>query len=307
MNTKVKHGIKKSQKVSHLRENPNAGNKPTASEVQIPVRIPHDNLSYSTLISINEGKSTGSGFRLKIEGKNYLITAKHVLYDRHEQIYGRTLILTCHSPDKNATSPWIFSIDLQSAVVLRSKTHDVVAILIGENKPIDGFDHVTPLKNLQHESKRPTSLVPEPYVDVIKVGDGFAVSVDIEALGKLESISLASDVYLMGYPTSLGMRNNQFYDFTKPLIRKGIVAGFDISKSSFVIDCFSFPGNSGGPVVEHCADGFFRVVGVVSKYIPYETKWHSNRGDVINTDIANSGYTVCVAMDEVISLFKKTI
>lgn len=275
--------------------------------VNIPLRIPHDNLSYSTLISINEGKSTGSGFRLKIGGENYLITAKHVIFDRHDQLYGETLVLTFHSPDRNTTLPWIFGIDMHSAKILRSEKYDVVAILIGKNIPIDGFDHVTPLKQLQNESKRPTSLALEPYVRSIQVGDGFAVSADVEAVGKLDSISLASDVYLMGYPTSLGMRNNEFYDFSKPLIRKGIVAGVNVMKSTFVIDCSAFPGNSGGPVVEHCSDGFFRVIGVVSKYIPFETKWHSNRGDFINTDVANSGYTVCVAMDAVLAIFEEAV
>lgn len=98
------------------------------------------------------------------------------------------------------------------------------------------------------------------------------------------------------------MRHNQYYDFSKPLVRKGIIAGIDETKSTFVIDCAAYPGNSGGPVVEHCEDGFFRVTGVVSKYIPFETKWHSNRGDVINTDVSNSGYTVCVSMDAVQSM-----
>jgi hypothetical protein len=292
-NPKKSPAPKKSPKV--------ADNK--AGKVLVPVRIPHDNLSYSALISINEGKSKGSGFRLKFDGGNYLITAKHVLFDRRDQLYGDTLILTFHSPEEKATMPWIFSIDLSRATILRSEKFDVAAIFIGKNIPVDGFDHVTPLKKLQCASKRPTSLAPESYVTLIQSGNGSAVSADVEAIGKLDSISLASDVYLMGYPTSLGMRNNQFYDFSKPLIRKGIVAGVDAARSAFVIDCFAFPGNSGGPVVEHCLDGYFRVIGVVSKFIPFETKWHSNRDDIVNTEVANSGYTVCIAMDAVLSIF----
>jgi hypothetical protein len=296
-----------STKKTHPKKNANSGahKNNLLMKISLPVRIPHDNLSYSALIVINEGKSKGSGFRLKINGENYLITAKHVLYNRHEQLYGETLILTFYGKEKNSTSPWIFNIDLKDATILSSEKHDVAAILIGKNVAAAGFDHSTPLKHLQDEIKRPTSLVAEPYVTLLQEGNGSAVSADVEALGKLDSISLASDVYVMGYPTSLGMRNSSFYDFKKPLIRKGIVAGVHLESSTFVIDSFVFPGNSGGPVVEHCEDGFFRVIGIVSKYIPFETKWHSNRDDVVNTDVANSGYTVCVAMDAVLTMLNK--
>ncbi|CAB3795101.1 trypsin-like peptidase domain-containing protein [Paraburkholderia fynbosensis] len=273
----------------------------------IPKRIPHDNLSYAVLLSIDEGKSTGSGFRLKIDGANYLVTAKHVLYDRHDELYGTTLIVTCHSPSKDQTSPLIFHVDLSEAKILRSGKFDIAAVLLGTNQPLDGHDHDTPLRQLQSDVKRPTALIGESYVRRIQDGNGVGVSVDIEAAGMLHSISLASDVYLLGYPTSLGIRTSTFYDFSKPLIRKGIVAGVDPVRSTFVIDCAAYPGNSGGPVVEHCLDGFFRVIGLVSRFIPYETKWHSNRGDVVNTDISNSGYTVCVSMDAVVSTLKEAV
>jgi len=265
-------------------------------------RIPQDNLAYAVLLSINEGKSFGSGFRMKAHGSNYLVTAKHVLYDRHDQLYGETLVITCHSPNRAATSPLIMQVDLDKATILTSSKFDIAAVLLGRNEPIDGHDHTTSLKKLNVDVKRPTKLVGESYVSLLQPGVGEAVSVDIEATGKLNSVSLANDVYLLGYPTSLGMQQSQYYDFSKPLVRKGIVAGVDETKSTFVIDCPAYPGNSGGPVVEHCTDGYFRVTGVVSKYIPYETKWHSNRGDIINTDISNSGYTVCVSMDAVLSL-----
>jgi len=270
----------------------------------MPTQIPPDNLFYAVLLSINEGKSFGSGFRLKANGNNYLITAKHVLYDRHESLRGETLIVTCHSPSSEAMEPLILQVNLNDASILVSEKFDVAAILLGRNESIDGHDHSTPLKELRIDAKRPTNLVAEACVSVLKHGIGPLVSVDVEAVGKLKSISLANDVYLLGYPTSLGMQQSSYYDFSKPLVRKGIVAGVDQNRSSFVIDCSSYPGNSGGPVVEHCSDGYFRVVGVVSKYIPYETRWHSNRGDVVNTDISNSGYTVCLSMDAVLLLLE---
>jgi hypothetical protein len=274
----------------------------TNEAFEMSQRIPPDNLAYAVLLSLNEGKSLGSGFRLKMNGRNYLVTAKHVLFDRHDQLYGETLIVTCQGPSRGDTVPLIMKVDLTRAKVLTSSKSDTAAVLLGHNEPIDNHDHKTPLKELKVAAKRPTQLIGEAYVSVIQKGSGNAVSVDVEAAGKLSVVSIANDVYLLGYPTSLGITQTDYYDFTKPLVRKGVVAGIDETRSTFVIDCPAYPGNSGGPVVEHCEDGFFRVTGVVSRYIPFETKWRSNRGDIVNTDMSNSGFTVCVSMDAVLAM-----
>jgi len=270
-------------------------------------RLPHDNLFFATLISINESASLGSGFRVKYKGFNFLVTAKHVLFTKNAVRYGDDMVLTCYGPERNETAPWIYLVDLREAKVFSSVAYDIAAVLLGSNVAIEGHDHKTPLKELKANDVRPTHLVPEPYVSVASAGSGHIVSLDAEAIGKLDNVSLANDVYLSGFPTSLGIRSNDYYDFRKPLIRKGIVAGIYPEKSTFVIDCPSYPGNSGGPVVEHCSDDYFRVTGVVSKFIPYETRWHSNRGDVTNVDIANSGYTVCTSMDAVVKMLEDAV
>lgn len=267
--------------------------------------IPQDNLAYAMLLSINEGRSLGSGFRIKFNDMSYLITAKHVLYDRNNELYGETLVLTGYTPIGPERLPLILNIDLSDTPILRSDDYDIAAILLGRHEQIPDQNYDTPLRNLQGPMKRPTRLAMEEWVTCVERGQGALVSVDQEAIGNLDSVSIGNDVYLLGYPTSLGLQNNQYYDFSRPLARKGIVAGIDENRSTFVIDCPAYPGNSGGPVVEHCSDSLYRVTGMVSKYIPYETQWHSNRGDVINTDISNSGYTVCISMDRILGLLEE--
>lgn len=52
------------------------------------------------------------------------------------------------------------------------------------------------------------------------------------------------EVYYLGYPSGLGS------DFARnhPVLRKGIIAQKDSETKTFLIDGFSFPGSSGGPV-----------------------------------------------------------
>lgn len=57
-------------------------------------------------------------------------------------------------------------------------------------------------------------------------------------------IDEGDEVYYLGYPSGLGS------DFARnrPVLRKGIIAQKDIETKTFLIDGFSFPGSSGGPV-----------------------------------------------------------
>lgn len=263
-------------------------------------QIPKSNLGYSIFLSIDSGKSNGSGFRMKFEDKNYIVSAKHVFFKEDGCLWGDNLLVTCQSVDNSLTEPIIFEVNLKEAKIYPSKSSDIVVILIGSNVKL--YDDETPLKNLNGDSLRPTTLYGEQYVTPLSGGKGKAVSVDPEATRNIDEIGIANDVYLIGYPISLGMQKNEYFDYSKPLLRKGIIAG--INKQTFIIDCPSYQGNSGGPIIEHCEDDLFRVIGVVSRYIPFETKWFSNRERITNMEITNSGYTVCVSIDEVLSVLK---
>jgi len=79
------------------------------------------------------------------------------------------------------------------------------------------------------------------------------------------------------------------------------VAGTNPQKRSIVLDCPSYPGNSGGPVVELDKEGFqthFNVIGVVSQYVPFAD---SGRSFMM---LSNSGYSIVTPMDFVLDLVK---
>lgn len=266
--------------------------------------LPVDNLGYSIFLNIDQGKSTGSGFRFKYKEKNYVITAKHVLFNDNGELRGEILTVTSQSPDKGITEPNIFEVALERAMIHSSKKSDVAAILIGKNIKLQKDDIA--LKDIKVTPIRPTKLAGENYLRSVSLGIGSFISADIEVTRGISEIRIANDVYLMGYPTSLGLQRNSYFDYSKPLIRKGIIAGINSEQNTFTIDCASYQGNSGGPIIEHCEDNYYRLIGFVSKSIPYETTWHSNRDQIKNTEISNSGYSVCVPIDEVIDLLNNS-
>jgi hypothetical protein len=45
--------------------------------------ITTDNFSFSTFLSVDFGDSSGSGFRINHNGKDYIITARHVVYNKN--------------------------------------------------------------------------------------------------------------------------------------------------------------------------------------------------------------------------------
>ncbi len=266
--------------------------------------IHQDNFSYSILLSIDEGKSKGSGFRLKYKGYNFIVSAKHVFYDDGGELYGDRLIATCPSSPLGQ-GQLVLQIDLSDAKIYFSNSADVCILLIGENKNLD--EPTKPLKYETEDHKRPANLILEEYVTPIEQTATHITSVDIEATRNLNEIVIANDVYLMGYPTSLGLTRSKYFDITKPLIRKGIISGINKKEETFIIDCPSYQGNSGGPIVERGEDGYYRVIGIVSQYIPYETTWYNNREKIENVEIANSGFSVCVPFDKITELIESKI
>jgi hypothetical protein len=127
------------------------------------------------------------------------------------------------------------------------------------------------------------------------------------AVKKYADVLVANEVLVFGYPTSLGIEGSPQLDPLRPLLRRGIVAGLNPNKKSIIIDCPSYPGNSGGPVVEADRETFkatFNVIGVVSEFVPFAEKSVNYPIQYQSVSISNSGYTIVTPMDYVLDLVK---
>lgn len=61
-----------------------------------------------------------------------------------------------------------------------------------------------------------------------------------------KEISLGTEVYFIGFPFGIGGFSEQ--EFVEPLVRSGSVAWLSKSSNEFLLDAFSYGGNSGSPI-----------------------------------------------------------
>ena len=74
-----------------------------------------------------------------------------------------------------------------------------------------------------------------------------------------------------------------------------------------MLDCPSYQGDSGGPILEVEDDSNvrnFRVIGVMSAFVPFADTWKNEHFNYVNTTLQNSGYSVVTPMDFVLELIK---
>ena len=123
----------------------------------------------------------------------------------------------------------------------------------------------------------------------------------------LDSISVGDDVFMIGYPKSLEVTQYNNFDFNRPLTRKGIVSGKDYNHNTILIDCSSYGGNSGGPVLLKRNDEI-KIIGLVSSYVPYIDVWINPITNIKNIDALNSGLTVVTPFYRIIrDLYKEEL
>jgi len=251
-------------------------------------QIPDDNLCYPILLTV--GTSTGSGFFLNTGTGIFLITAKHVLYDPQTGILHATQAKITSYPKEHAdTEKNIFILDLpelsNTGEIKFDSTLDIAAIRVGINNPSNP-DRTTLSSGVTMEQIAQTGIV----------------SVALNNVRLLSDVMVSNDVFVMGYPISLGLANIPQLDYSKPLIRTGVVAGKNNTLRSIILDCPVYPGNSGGPVIEVERDGLeykFRIIGVVIQLVPtIAQSIHPGIPGVV----VNSGYSVAASMDGVLAL-----
>lgn len=267
------------------------------SRKQLTMRnIPDNNLSYPVFIQLDNG-GTGSAFLFDALKKRYLVTAKHVIFDaRSQKLHGKSARITCQNDNVKSEQVFIFNLDLSklalSKRIICHPSSDVCVIHL--------FD-----EEINSESPNYGRLVlVDGVTHHLGSDEGIFISISLENIILFDDVLVSNDVYLYGYPTSLGLSDHKQFNPNAPLLRKGIVAGLNRANKSIILDCAVYFGNSGGPViqVEDLNNGTFshKIIGVVSEYVPFQENWVNSRNGAVNTQVSNSGYSVAVSMDKVI-------
>ena len=286
--------------------------------------IPDDNLAYPVLINLTDCTSNvtsirGTGFFLNAPSATYLVTARRVLFNeavrlapnQPRPIQCKTAELLSYPRDPKEKELNRFSVDLQSlnqaGRVKAHPTHDVavvqVAIVVTANPaPAPTVPAATPKAE---DGSQPRAVEMVPGVTVNQRAPSGILGVGSDVIEKFDQVLTPNDIYVLGYPASIGLQQAPQIDYNTPLLRKGVVAGTNSANKTIVLDCMTFHGNSGGPVLEVIHEGFqsrFRVIGVVSQYVPVAETWVNTTQSYFNMQLYNSGYSIAEPMDPVLEL-----
>lgn len=233
---------------------------------------------------------TGSGFFISSSNHLFFATAAHVLFaNEGTNAAGGNAALMWHNTNGTNDTQCAIKLDLSflnaNGEIRRHPSHDVAVIRLGFIDT-NGFDHFY-----------------YPGVSVVNPGPPTVVRNDI--IRRLDLVNIGDDIYVFGYPTSIGMQETPQFDYTSALLRKGIISAIYHQKSTIIIDAASYFGNSGGPVLEKEELNFngsqFYVIGVVSQYIPFVDTIQSTSEKYgyhnTMTEVSNSGYAVVEPVD----------
>lgn len=259
-------------------------------------RLPYN--FYSSTVSI-EGTENGSGFYVNTDTSTYLVTARHVLYNDGGTLSDNSVELLSYSANPADTIPLKLHIDLvslnNSGQIEFNDSHDIAIIRVrGKRVSHDNVNVMSWLNGVTVKT------LPETHD---------SIGVNINDLKKYKDVSIGNAIVIFGFPRSIGIDKFPQIDFTKPLLRKGIIAGKNDNNKTIIIDCPVYPGNSGGPVMEieevWITITEYNTIGVITQFIPFTEIWENKRFNYKNINISNSGYAVVEPMDYVIELIEK--
>jgi hypothetical protein len=252
--------------------------------------IPDENLGRPVLIEI-ANKSSGSGFYINTDDAVWFATAKHVLFDKKGGLLGETAELVSYGLND----------DVGTALEVDLKTL-IAANLVRASKLGDAA--VIKIAIATEPTRQERQVIPSPGVNIKRKGPDAIYGTALSDMRTYDDIAIGNDVIVFGYPSSIGLAISPQVDSKRPLLRKGIVAGKNSKLRTLIMDCEVFPGNSGGPVIEverYFAQSNFRVIGIISQFIPFDNSgWSAAIGG--NATVLNSGYSVATPVDFVIEL-----
>lgn len=248
-------------------------------------------LTQPVLLQTEKGR--GTGFFYKYNSFLYLITARHVIVDTNNSAPSK-LLLTFYPQGSICNEAMQFEISLEQAhakgAVKYATSHDFLFLEIAR---IEGLKfhfpgYVKPLKS--------SPLLPKFFPQ--------------GAFTNLDSLGIGAEVYLFGYPVSLGEMNQ--FDFNRPIMRTGTIAARSCANIgdrpkdySVLVDARVDHGMSGGFVMIKTGKRKYSLIGIMIQLVPY-----IKGGDIANStkskvEYENSGLSIILSFDTIANAIYK--
>ncbi len=244
-------------------------------------------------VLINTGSVSGSGFLVKDSLQRIsLITAKHVIFDANKNfsvLNSNEAVIQFYAKNFKSDSANYIIIDLTKLqcdnFICFDPIHDICIILIAKldkgaiqyNNGIFRYGH-----NVKYDQY--------PFNE--------------KTILKKDELFIGEDVFVVGFPRAIGLKQIPQFDYSKPLLKRGAIASISDNLGNIIIDCPVYGGNSGGPVFleRKSFDKYsLRFIGIVSQFIPFINPTASNKDMTIQI----SSYAVIIPIEYAFNLIYK--
>lgn len=267
--------------------------------------IPDEYLAYPVHINLT-GLGDASGFYIHTSSFVYLVTARHVFFDippsatiLPKPLPLRTTDVELISNPRGSNDVGFNKIGLNLSVLFKNgriglaSKHDVLIVQL-----LTKIQNRTDNYGMPLEGVKPST--------ICKSG---LLSTQTNTVKKFHDVLTGNEAFIFGYPSSIGLKTIPQIDYDQPLLKKGIIAGKNLTRETVILDCPVYPGNSGGPVLEvgrlPLMGSEFHAIGVVSEFIPFAEMWINDKFSYSNMTLSNSGYAVVEPMDAVLQLIEE--
>ena len=265
----------------------------SAQKILVDIFIP------STVLIKNNSGGSSSGVIVGDNSFLYLVTARHCLLNEPQNgeisLVDSLVFLIYYANDafegKSDTLLVNLSKALKNRDLLFDPLNDIAILTIAK------FDGVTA------GGKQSLSYT-NSTTKLTKSAPG---AMSEEVCLNFNQVDVGEDCTIIGYPSSLQTNSVNDYDFQRPLLRKGAIAGKDKSKRTIIVDCPSYKGNSGGPVFATSMHNNVNtgLIGIVSRSILLGERLESSYyRQTVSINYINSGYTVIIPIEFANALMK---
>ena len=245
-------------------------------------------------VLIKTGNFSGSGILVRDTNSIHLITAKHVIFnekDTFKTLLSSNAIVQFYVHDFERDSANVIIINLQLAQkdnrLRKDSIHDICILTIAKVEKETGY--------IKYDN------------GVFRLGHNVRYDqyyLDQNSIITKNDLYLGEDVFVVGFPGSIGLKKIPQFDYDKPLLKRGAIASTSDKYDNFIIDCSVFHGNSGGPVFLERKDFNnykLRLIGIASQYIPLLNETLSKK----DITVQNSGYAVIVPIEYALKLINE--
>lgn len=253
------------------------------------------------VILVDSSSGKGSGFYYRDSKKGiFLVSACHVFMekDRNNNVVLRSkkAHLLSYPKDLDWSKPAKLEIDLDSLfkqnLIRFDSNNDTFAMQISKEVQLDDGERTMKIND-----------------GIKRLLKGRILTIPADQARMYKDVLIGNDVYISGFPSSLGLKRMPQIDYDRPLLRKGIISGKYDNRKTIIIDCPVFGGNSGGPVIEledlSITNQKFYVIGIISQFVPFIEEWINPQHRLKNVEFENSGYSVVVPIDKVVELIEQ--